>query len=441
MTDQAAPAVTSECTWPGCARPRKPAPATGRPSSYCEQPDEETGTVHNRTNRYAHSKREDAARQGRTVTDAELTQPHSMAFASAAQLAETVARAAADLRGASDKLTEALAGASDLEGAHVQVDKMRGKYEERALAAENAAQVAAERALRADEARQIAYDAADQVTEDLTAAREQVRELTDRLSVQGSEHAEQVRATAAQHRAELDRVNREAEQVKAAALADAGERVRAAEQAAAEEIAGVRDEATRQAVTAEQEIDRAWAKADTAAEDAASARQDAAAANARVQQIADETARVRDGYEQQLAALRGDAAREREQAAAQLTAAQEAATRERDQLLEQVTDLRGRAGQLTHELERERQAAAEGREQMRALYEGRVADLTAARAAEQEQAAGLRARLEEALAELRQRVADLTAARQAEQEQAEDAQAQLEEALAELRQLRESPEP
>ena len=36
------------CTYPGCTRPRRPDPATGRPSRYCERADEGGGPIHNR---------------------------------------------------------------------------------------------------------------------------------------------------------------------------------------------------------------------------------------------------------------------------------------------------------------------------------------------------------------------------------------------------------
>ncbi|MDZ4270603.1 MAG: hypothetical protein U1D00_33870, partial [Mycobacterium sp.] len=68
------------CSYPGCSRPRRPDPATGRPSRYCEQADDVGGPIHNRAT--AFKARRAHQQGGVTVQDeAGTAAPVSMARA------------------------------------------------------------------------------------------------------------------------------------------------------------------------------------------------------------------------------------------------------------------------------------------------------------------------------------------------------------------------
>src|ERR1700739_2001507 len=71
------------CHYPGCTRPSRPDPATGRPSRYCEQADGTGGAGHTRANAWKARR----AQRGIVATqeDPGLTVPVSLARATLEQ--------------------------------------------------------------------------------------------------------------------------------------------------------------------------------------------------------------------------------------------------------------------------------------------------------------------------------------------------------------------
>ena len=199
------------CTYPGCTRPRRPDPATGRPSRYCERADEEGGPVHNRATAWKarRTHREDAA-----PTQDEgggLSAPVSMARATLDQrLAELPGRVA-DLRQYLDAVVLDLRAAGDIEAAGSEVEDAHREALTKVTAAEGRA-AAAERAARSAHA--IAQAAqqdraeADALTEEATAEMERVRQ---QAQTEVARAHEQLAAQAAEFTAEMERVKQQAQ--------------------------------------------------------------------------------------------------------------------------------------------------------------------------------------------------------------------------------------
>jgi hypothetical protein len=330
---------------------------------YCGESGAPGQPVHDPGNAHRFLQRKQRETGGAPADDPGLVVPHALARAEAANTVERFAGAVTGLKAIIPQLETAVANASDMEKAAVQV----GKLEEEANAARNAAVTALSRASIADEA-------ANQFDRELTVERVRVSELTEQVATQAAEHADHVRAMAAQQRAETDQIRREADEAVAAARTEAAERVAGAQADAVRRIEETQAEADRRVDAADLAREQANEQALVASETASAARQETAAANARADQAVAEAGRVRDGYERQVSELRADAGREREQAAAQLADARQAAARERAGFEAQLTAADDRAGQLTLDVERERLAAGERERDLRALYEGRIAD-------------------------------------------------------------------
>ena len=95
------------CSYPGCMRPRLPDPATGRPTRYCGQADEDGGQVHNRATAF---KARRAQQGGGVLTDDEpgVAAPVSMARATLDQRLAELPTRFTDLRQYLDGVVEGL---------------------------------------------------------------------------------------------------------------------------------------------------------------------------------------------------------------------------------------------------------------------------------------------------------------------------------------------
>ena len=170
-------AQRDNCSYPGCTRPRRPDPATGRPSRYCEQPDVDGGLVHNRATAFR-ARRAGVAIQEDSATSA----PVSMARATLDQrLAELPGRVA-ELRQYFDDVVAEIRTAGDLEAAGAEVEDAHRdalsritEAERRAAAAERAARLAEERAQQAERDR----EETDQLAEEAAAETARVREQAE----------------------------------------------------------------------------------------------------------------------------------------------------------------------------------------------------------------------------------------------------------------------
>lgn len=202
-------AQRDHCSYPGCTRPRRPDPATGRPSRYCEQPDVHGGPVHNRATAFR------ARRAGVAVQeDSAVSAPVSMARATLDQrLAELPSRVE-ELRQYFDDVVADIRAAGDLEAAGAEVEDAHRdalsritEAERRAAAADRAARLAEERAQQAERDR----EEADQLAEEAAGEAARVRE--------------QAEAETAAVRAEADAAVARAQQQLAEALAEYHDRL------------------------------------------------------------------------------------------------------------------------------------------------------------------------------------------------------------------------
>jgi hypothetical protein len=89
------------CHYPGCTRPSRPDPATGRPSLYCEESDPSGGPVHNRANAW---RRRRAEKAGNPLEGHGVSAPVSLARAALEQRVAEVPGKLAELRDFLDRL-------------------------------------------------------------------------------------------------------------------------------------------------------------------------------------------------------------------------------------------------------------------------------------------------------------------------------------------------
>lgn len=175
---ESGPARENRCNYPGCTRPRRPDPATGRPSRYCEETDAGGGPLHNRAS--AFKARRANQLSGVTVQeDLGTAAPVSMARATLDQRLDELPGRLEDLRSFLGDMAATVRAASDLEAAGAEVEDAHRDAlskitdaERRAVAAERAARVAEARAEQAERDR----EEADALAEESAAELAQVRE-------------------------------------------------------------------------------------------------------------------------------------------------------------------------------------------------------------------------------------------------------------------------
>lgn len=318
------------CTYPGCTRPRRPDPATGRPSRYCERADEEGGPVHNRATAWKarRTHREDAA-----PTQDEgggLSAPVSMARATLDQrLAELPGRVA-DLRQYLDAVVLDLRAAGDIEAAGSEVEDAHREALTKVTAAEGRA-AAAERAARSAHA--IAQAAqqdraeADALTEEATAEMERVRQQAQtevaRAHEQLAAQAAEFTAALAERDAEVDQARRDVADARTEAASAVASQNAATTQAAREretaaqlrqELDTARRDFEAARIQYQDQIESARMDLQAATTETAALRTALAEANA--QAAAAERASQAAG--ESLAALRHDGDRQRAEARSQL---------------------------------------------------------------------------------------------------------------------------
>ncbi|MBS9535586.1 hypothetical protein KIH27_18530 [Mycobacterium sp. M1] len=294
MSETPAMDLTREpCTYPGCTRPRRPDPTTGRPTRYCEQADDDGGPVHNRVTAWK-------ARQAQQSTvDTQdppgVAAPVSLARATLEQHLTELPDKLAEQRRYLDALLDTLRTASDLEAAGAEVEDAHRDAlakvvdaERRAADAERIARAATARAEHAErdraeadaiaadaltEAAQIRDAAQAQLHQVQAAAEAEVTQARSELAAANEKHA----ATTTQHQAELQQARDEATEARAAAAA-ARTALDAAETQAADAITQLRAD-----------VESARSQAGAAAAAATAARVELATATAEtrlVQQIA-----------------------------------------------------------------------------------------------------------------------------------------------------------
>jgi len=173
------------CNYPGCTHPRRPDPATGRPSRYCER-DDDGGPVHNRANAW---KARRAQREDATTQEDGLAAPVSMARATLEQRLSELPERVADLRQYFDGVLIGIRAAGDVEAAGAEVEDAHRDALTKVTEAERRA-TAAERAARsADGNAQVAQqerEEADALAEEAMAEAARVREAAQAEVAQAS---------------------------------------------------------------------------------------------------------------------------------------------------------------------------------------------------------------------------------------------------------------
>lgn len=341
----AAPGVAALCHFPGCSKPRRPDPATGRPTKYCEEVVD--GVIHNRVNAWHR-------RRANPGSPADAAQPNASPSVSMARL--TLEERLTQLPGQLVRLVDFLGevvtevqSAGDLSAAGAEVQDAHREALAKVSEAE-ARSGAAERAQREAQAR---ADAAEIEKAEADAAAEAA---VDELA--------QVRAD---YEAQLERVRAEAAVQVAAAQNEAGEAQRAATAAAVRH-----DEQLRGAGESVAEAQRATAAADAmrdaALESAERERGMVAELRAENEQLRQDVVASRAQISEEHAARRlAEAARDSgvravenvERDRDRLLAEREATHREHTEALQQLRrDADERAAALTAALEMARETAA-----------------------------------------------------------------------------------
>lgn len=195
------------CRFPGCDRPTRPDPGTGRPSLYCEQPDPDGGPVHNRATawrarRAAEQATTSAGGAGAGGQGGELSTtaaPVSLARVSLEQRVEQLPARIDALQDFLTALVTELRVAGDVEAAGAEVADAHRDALAKITAAEqriaDAERARRDAERRADNAETLRAEA-DAAAEDATAETVRVRdELTTQLS-QAHTDAEHAAATA-----------------------------------------------------------------------------------------------------------------------------------------------------------------------------------------------------------------------------------------------------
>lgn len=170
------------CRYPGCTRPSRPDPHTGRPSLYCELSDEGGGPIHNRAAAWRARRSSTTA----VVTDQSAATPVSLARATLEQQLAEFPSKLGEFRDFVDGVVSTMRTAGDVEAAGAEVEDAHREAltrvteaERRASAAERAARLAEELAGTAQRDRR----EAEAVTEEALAETTRVRDgLTAELA-------------------------------------------------------------------------------------------------------------------------------------------------------------------------------------------------------------------------------------------------------------------
>lgn len=165
------------CRYPGCTRPSRPDPATGRPSLYCEEVDRDGGPVHNRANAWR------ARRQRGAVsvkTDDSSSAPVSLARATLEQQLRDFPVKLREFGDYMDSIAATIRTAGDVEAAGAEVEDAHREAlakiteaDRRTAAAERAARLAEQRSDTAERERQEADAVAEESQAELVRMRDE----------------------------------------------------------------------------------------------------------------------------------------------------------------------------------------------------------------------------------------------------------------------------
>lgn len=197
---QAAPVDdTSVCHFPGCSRPSRADPSTGRPALYCEQVID--GVAHNRVNAW-HRRRSE---QGAPVTPSVASNaPVSMARATLEERLAGLPDKLAEFTGYIDGVIAEVRTATDMEAAGAEVEDAHREALARVSEAEHKA-AAADRERREAQLRAASAESqrgeADAAAEDALAETVRVRSELERQLADAQRHA-QTTIEAAEQRAD-----------------------------------------------------------------------------------------------------------------------------------------------------------------------------------------------------------------------------------------------
>lgn len=184
MTEPSGATATTadRCHYPGCTRARRPDPATGRPSRYCERADDSGGPIHNRANAWKARRTHAAGQTADNAPGAENPDaPVSMARATLEQRLAELPQRVAEVRHYLDDVLAAIRAAGDVEAAGAEVEDAHRdaltkvtEAERRATTAERSARAAEDGKAQAEQDR----DEADTLAEETLADMERLRAAT-----------------------------------------------------------------------------------------------------------------------------------------------------------------------------------------------------------------------------------------------------------------------
>ncbi|MFW0154390.1 hypothetical protein ACNUDN_32025 (plasmid) [Mycobacterium sp. smrl_JER01] len=312
MTEESAAAVTAvdHCHYPGCSRPRRPDPATGRPSRYCERADDGGGPVHNRANAWKARRANTPTADARPGAEQAADAPVSMARATLEQRLDELPQRVSEFRQYFDDLLAGIRAAGDVEAAGAEVEDAHRdalakitEAERRASTAERSARAADERAAQArqerEEADALAEEALAEVERMRTTTEADMAELRSRTEAAvtaaearladartrfGEQLAERDRhVEAAREAANAAHIEASAAQAALAAANDSAERERQTTAQLRGQLDHARTDSEEKQAALHSQIDTAREEARAATADAAALRVDLATAHARAE--------------------------------------------------------------------------------------------------------------------------------------------------------------
>uniref|UniRef100_UPI003F583635 hypothetical protein n=1 Tax=Mycolicibacterium obuense TaxID=1807 RepID=UPI003F583635 len=311
MSEESATVVAAvdRCHYPGCSRPRRPDPATGRPSRYCERADDGGGPVHNRANAWKARRAQTPSADARP--DAEQADaPVSMARATLEQRLDELPQRVSEFRQYFDDVLAGIRAAGDVEAAGAEVEDAHrdalakvNEAERRASAAERSARAADDRAAQArqerEEADALAEEALTEVERLRTTTEADMAELRARTDAAvaaaeasladartrfGEQLAERDRQVeAAREAANAAHIEASAAQAALAAANDSAERERQTTAQLRDQLDHARTDSEEKQAALHSQINTAREEARAATADAAALRVDLATAHARAE--------------------------------------------------------------------------------------------------------------------------------------------------------------
>src|ERR1035441_2683918 len=191
MSEQAS--TTTTCRYPGCENPPESASGPGRRPQYCPDP------AHTPVTAWRERKRQADAEHGTATSEAETSQPVTMARMTGAELLRQMRDLASTLAATAERLTGTVETMADPTAAEAEVEASRAAAEQRGAAADAQRAEAERRAAIADQMRAAAEEAAEDMSQQLAAEQDRARQARDQLEQAVTAYA-----------AEIEQVRREA---------------------------------------------------------------------------------------------------------------------------------------------------------------------------------------------------------------------------------------